>query len=150
MADFVSGLEGVVAVETEIAEPDREGGALRYRGIDIEELAGALPFERVWGILVDGSPKPGLTPAPPVALETATGDALADLQGATALLGGRWRLGKLIDVSDTEARDDLARVSAAMISLTAQAARAAAGLPAVEPAVVARGGTMAERLLLEW
>ena len=32
MTDFKPGLEGVVAVETEIAEPDREGGALRYRG----------------------------------------------------------------------------------------------------------------------
>jgi citrate synthase len=38
--DFKPGLEGVVAVETEIGEPDREGGALRYRGIDIEELVG--------------------------------------------------------------------------------------------------------------
>ena len=38
MSDFVPGLEGVVAFETEIAEPDREGGALRYRGVDIEEL----------------------------------------------------------------------------------------------------------------
>ena len=32
-----SGLEGVVAFATEIAEPDRAGGALRYRGVDIEE-----------------------------------------------------------------------------------------------------------------
>jgi citrate synthase len=30
-----SGLEGVVAFATEIAEPDKEGGALRYRGVDI-------------------------------------------------------------------------------------------------------------------
>jgi len=36
MSDFKPGLEGVVAVETEIAEPDREGGSLRYRGIDID------------------------------------------------------------------------------------------------------------------
>src|SRR5918994_5262893 len=38
VSDFKPGLEGVVAVETEIAEPDREGGSLRYRGVDIEEL----------------------------------------------------------------------------------------------------------------
>ena len=31
---------GIVAVETEIAEPDREGGSLRYRGVDIEDLVG--------------------------------------------------------------------------------------------------------------
>jgi citrate synthase len=28
MTDFKPGLEGVVAFETEIAEPDRDGGAL--------------------------------------------------------------------------------------------------------------------------
>ena len=53
MNDFKPGLEGVVAVETEIAEPDRDGGQLRYRGIDIEELVGHYPYERVWGLLVD-------------------------------------------------------------------------------------------------
>ena len=53
MSDFKPGLEGVVAVETEIAEPDREGGALRYRGVDIEELVGTYPYENVWGLLVD-------------------------------------------------------------------------------------------------
>src|SRR6266540_742309 len=47
------GLEGVVAFETEIAEPDKEGSALRYRGVDIEELAGHVPFERVWGLVVN-------------------------------------------------------------------------------------------------
>ena len=50
------GLEGVVAFATEIAEPDRDGGALRYRGVDLRELAGVVPFERVWGLLVDGRP----------------------------------------------------------------------------------------------
>ena len=35
-----SGLEGVVAFATQIAESDREGGALRYRGIDIDDLVG--------------------------------------------------------------------------------------------------------------
>jgi hypothetical protein len=44
---FKPGLEGVVAFETTIAEPDREGGALRYRGVDVEELVGRHPFEQV-------------------------------------------------------------------------------------------------------
>ena len=39
------GLEGVVAFASEIAEPDKEGSALRYRGVDIEELVGRVPFE---------------------------------------------------------------------------------------------------------
>ena len=41
VTEVQSGLEGVVAFATEIAEPDREGGALRYRGVDIEELVGS-------------------------------------------------------------------------------------------------------------
>ncbi len=51
---FKPGLEGVIAFESEIAEPDREGGALRYRGVDIEDLVGAYSFGNVWGLLVDG------------------------------------------------------------------------------------------------
>ena len=44
MSDVQSGLEGVVAFATEIAEPDKEGGALRYRGVDIEDLVGTGPL----------------------------------------------------------------------------------------------------------
>ena len=40
MDDFKPGLEGVIAFESEIAEPDKEGSALRYRGVDIEDLVG--------------------------------------------------------------------------------------------------------------
>jgi citrate synthase len=40
MSDFVPGLEGVIAFETEVAEPDKDGGSLRYRGVDIEQLVG--------------------------------------------------------------------------------------------------------------
>ena len=60
MNEVQSGLEGVVAFASEIAEPDRDGGALRYRGVDIEELVGTVPFEQVWGLLVDGTLAPGL------------------------------------------------------------------------------------------
>ena len=67
-SEVQSGLEGVVAFATEIAEPDKAGGALRYRGVDIEDLVGAVPFEKVWGLLVDGSFEPGLSPALPHAL----------------------------------------------------------------------------------
>jgi citrate synthase len=52
-SDFRPGLEGVIAFETEIAEPDKDGGSLRYRGVDIEEIVGRFPFENVWGLLVD-------------------------------------------------------------------------------------------------
>src|SRR4051812_15355100 len=49
--DFVPGLEGVIAFETEIAEPDKDGGALRYRGVDIEDLVGKVTFGNVWALL---------------------------------------------------------------------------------------------------
>src|SRR4051812_50162459 len=98
--DFKPGLEGVVAVETEIAEPDREGGQLRYRGIDIEELVGSYPYENVWGLLVDDdldSRMPDPEPYEPAAL---TGNAPADLQCETARLAGPWKLGEVHENAD--------------------------------------------------
>jgi citrate synthase len=149
--DFKPGLEGVVAFETEIAEPDREGGSLRYRGIDIEELVGSYRFEQVWGLLVDESFEPGLPAVPPYEGGGLTGNTPADLQAVTARLGGEWGLQKLIDISDDEAREDLRRVSAQFISIAAQSARLADGsTDRVDPAVVAEGKTTAERFLLEW
>ena len=47
MTDVQSGLEGVVAFATEIAEPDKEGGALRYRGVNVEDLVGQVPVVQV-------------------------------------------------------------------------------------------------------
>jgi citrate synthase len=145
--DFKPGLEGVVAFETEIAEPDKEGGALRYRGVDIEELVGEVPYEQVWGLLVDDSFEPGMPRAEDIELPARTGSAMADLQASTAELGGLWGLGQLIDISDEQARDDLARLSAGMISLVAQSAR---GENRVPDDVVASGDTAAERFLLRW
>src|SRR5262244_1762028 len=84
------GLEGVVAFATEIAEPDRAGGALRYRGVDVEELVGRVPFEQVWGLLVDGTPLPGLPLGENAAdVRTATADARRELQAAIAQLPAR-------------------------------------------------------------
>jgi citrate synthase len=146
--DFKPGLEGVVAFETEIAEPDKEGGALRYRGVDIEELVGKVPYEQVWGLLVDDSFEPGMPRAEDVPLPVRTGSVMADLQSATADLAGDWGLGQLIDISDQQARDDLARLSAAMLSLVAQSARGE--LERVPDERVAEGDTAAERFLLRW
>ena len=152
MTEVREGLEGVVAFRTRIAEPDREGGALRYRGVDIEELVGHVPFEQVWGLLVDESLEPGLPPAEPYAAKDLTGAAPADLQAATAALGGEWRLGKLIDITDAEATEHLRRLSATMISVVAQSARVAdghAGCPSTARRSTAASPT-AERFLLEW
>ncbi|HYA09882.1 MAG TPA: citrate synthase, partial [Gaiellaceae bacterium] len=147
-SDFSPGLAGVVAVETEIAEPDREGGQLRYRGVDIEELVGRVPFEKVWGLLVDESLEPGL-PAAHCELEVRTGRYMADLQAMLAILSGRWRLGQLIDIDAETAKEDLRRLSAAALSIVAQSARGA-DRPPVPEATVLEGETAAERFLLAW
>jgi citrate synthase len=149
VAEVQSGLEGVVAFATEIAEPDREGGALRYRGVDIEELVGRVPFEKVWGLLVDGVYEPGLPPAEPHPLTVRTGDPRVDLQAALAMLGPEWGLGQLIDVSDEQARADLARVSVMALSFVAQSARGA-GRPPIPQREVDKARSIPERFLLRW
>ena len=151
MTEFKPGLEGVVAFETEIAEPDREGGSLRYRGVDIEELVGQYRFEQVWGLLVDESFEPGLPAVEPYEGGGLTGNTPADLQSVTARSAREWGLEKLIDITDDEAREDLRRVSAQFISIAAQSARLADGNDdRIAPQVVAQGKTTAERFLLEW
>ena len=151
MNEFKPGLEGIVAVETEIAEPDREGGSLRYRGVDIEELVGYVPYENVWGLLVDddlGSAMPDPERYEPPAL---TGNAPADLQTETARLSGIWSLGKLNEISDSQARDDLGRLSGQMMAIVARSARIADGhTDPVPEDVVARGETAAEKFVLRW
>ena len=151
MSDFKPGLEGVVAVETEIAEPDREGGSLRYRGVDIEELVGHLPYERVWGLLVDDDPDSAMPEPESYEPPALTGNAPADLQTETARLSGVWKLGKLNEISDSQAREDLGRLSAQMMSIVARSARLADGnREAVPDEIVAQGDTAAEKFLLRW
>src|SRR5437588_8841848 len=150
MSDLKPGLEGVVAVETEIAEPDREGGSLRYRGIDIEELVGHYPYENVWGLLVDddlSSTMPDPEPYEPARL---TGNAPADLQAETARLAGEWKLGKLNEISDEQAREDLGRLSSQMMGIVARSAAVADGREPAPDEVVEQGKTVAEKFLLRW
>ena len=151
MTDFKPGLEGVVAVETEIAEPDREGGQLRYRGVDIEELVGHYPYENVWGLLVDDDLASRMPDPEPYQAAKLTGNAPADLQAETARLAGAWKLGKLNEVSDEQAREDLGRLSAQMMGIVARSARLADGKPDEIPdEVVEQGQTAAEKFLLRW
>ena len=150
MNDFRPGLEGVVAFETEIAEPDREGGSLRYRGVDIEELVGQVPYEKVWGLLVDENLDPGMPDPEPYEPKSLTGDAPSDLQAETAHLSSEWGLKKLVDIDDEEARDDLARLSAQMMSIVAKSAAVGEGRTPASDEVVAQGETAAEKFLLRW
>src|SRR5687767_14657948 len=152
MADLIevpSGLEGVIAFDTTIAEPDKEGSALRYRGVDIEELVGRVRFEKVWGLLVDGSYEPGMPPAEPHPLAVRTGDPRADLQSALAMLAPEWGLRPLIDISDEQARADLARVSVMALSFVAQSARGVGRKP-IPQREIDRAESIPERFLIRW
>jgi citrate synthase len=149
MSDFTPGLEGVVAFETEIAEPDREGGALRYRGVDIEELVGHVSYSHVWGLLVDNSFEPGLPPAEPYPIPVHSGDIRVDVQSALAMLAPAWGMHQLLDISNEQARDDLARASVMALSFVAQAARGL-GLPMVPQRRVDEAKTITERFMIRW
>jgi citrate synthase len=144
-----SGLEGVVAFQTSIAEPDKEGGALRYRGVDIEDLVGKVPFEKVWGLLVDGRFEPGMPPAVPYPIPLRTGDTRVDVQAALAQLAPSWGFRQLLDIDDQEARDNLARSSVMALSFVAQSARGSGKFPVPE-SEVDRATSIPERFLIRW
>lgn len=147
--DFVPGLEGVVAFETEIAEPDRDGGSLRYRGVDIERLVGHVSFGQVWGLLVDGAFEPGLPPAEPFPIPVHSGDVRVDVQSALALLSPVWGLRPLLDIDAAQARDDLARAAVMALSFVAQSARGP-GLPMVPQREIDRAESITERFMRRW
>jgi citrate synthase len=147
--DFKPGLEGVIAFESEIAEPDKEGSALRYRGVDIEDLVGRVSFGNVWGLLVDDEFNPGLPNAEPFPLPVHSGDVRVDIQSAIAMLAPAWGFKPLLDISDEEARSNLARTSVMVLSYLAQAAR---GLfnPMVPESEVDKAHTVVERMMIRW
>ena len=149
MSEVQHGLEGVVAFETEIAEPDKEGSALRYRGVDIEEIVGRVPFEKVWGLLVDGAYDPGLPPAEPYPIPVHSGDIRVDVQSAVAMLAPAWGMRQTYDIDDEQAREDLGRAAVMVLSYVAQAARGL-GQPMVPQREVDKAATIAERFMIRW
>lgn len=149
MSDFVPGLEGVIAFETEIAEPDKEGSSLRYRGVDIEDLVGKVSFGNVWGLLVDNEFNPGLPPAEPFPIPVHSGDVRVDVQSAIAMLAPAWGLKPLLDIDDDTAREDLAQVSVMAMSFVAQSARGL-GQPMVPQREIDKAKTIVERFMVRW
>jgi citrate synthase len=147
--DYSPGLEGVIAFETEIAEPDKDGGALRYRGVDIEDLVGSVTFGNVWALLVDGKFGPGLPPAEPFPIPVHTGDVRVDVQAALAMLAPVWGYRPLLDVSNDEAREQLARASVMALSYVAQSARGI-GVPAVPQSRIDQCRSIIERFMTRW
>ena len=149
MSDFKPGLEGVIAFESEIAEPDKDGSALRYRGVDIEDLVGRVSYGHVWGLLVDNEFNPGLPPAEPFPLPVHSGDVRVDVQSALAMLAPAWGLEPLLDIDDDTARDELARASVMAMSFVAQSARGI-GHPMVPQAQIDKAHTVVERFMIRW
>ncbi|HWU20275.1 MAG TPA: citrate synthase 2 [Nocardioides sp.] len=149
MTEVHHGLEGVVAFETQIAEPDKEGSALRYRGVDIEDLVGRVPFENVWGLLIDGSYTPGLPPAEAFNLPFHTGDVRVDLQSAIAALAPAFGFKQTYDSTAEETRADLARAAVMVLSYAGQSARDI-HQPIVPQREVDKGQTLAEKFLIRW
>ncbi len=147
--DFRPGLEGVVAFETEIAEPDKAGGALRYRGVDLKDLVGQVSFGQVWGLLVDNEFGPGLPPAEPFPLPVHTGDIRVNAQSALAQLAPVWGFQPLLDITPEQAREDLARASVTALSFIAQSAHGL-GKPMVPQREVDKGETIVERFMIRW
>ena len=102
----------------------------------------------MWGLLVDEDINSPLPPAERIELQDPSGSVPADLQAALATLGPKWRLGKLVDIEAGQARDDLARLSSATLSIVAQAARGRqAPVPESE---IATGENAAAQFLIRW
>src|SRR5919112_1705184 len=146
---FAPGLEGHVAFRTRIAEPDKDGGSLRYRGVDIEDLVGKVTFGNVWALLVDGKFGPGLPPAEPFPIPVHTGDVRVDVQAALAMLAPYWGYRPLLDIAAEEAREQLARASVMALSYVAQSARGI-GVPAVPQSRIDQCSTITERFMTRW
>ena len=108
-----------------------------------------MPFEKVWGLLVDGTFEPGLPPAEPHPLTVRSGDPRVDVQSALAMLGPEWGFEPLIDISDEQARDELARASVMALSFVAQSARGT-GRPPVPQREVDKATSIPERFLIRW
>jgi len=148
-SEFRPGLEGVIAFESEIAEPDREGGALRYRGVNINDLVGRVSFGHVWGLLVDNEFNPGLPPAEPFPLPVHTGDVRVDVQSALAQLAPVWGFQPMLDIDAAQVREDLARASVMALSFVAQSARGQ-DQPMVPQREVDKAHSIVERFMIRW
>ena len=146
-SSFVPGLEGVVAFHTAIAEPDRDGGSLRYRGVDIDDLVGKVGFDDVWALLVDdefGAELPVDTSPPAF----RSGDVRVDVQASLPLLAPARGFGPLLDITDEQARDHLAQTTSAVLSYAAHSARG--DRPAVSAKRVADCTSAVERFMTIW
>jgi len=78
-----------------------------------------------------------------------TGDVRVDVQAAIAMLAPAFGFGQTYDISDEQAREDLARVAVMVLSYAGQSARGL-HLPVVPQRLVDEGRTLAEKFLIRW
>ena len=142
MTATANGLEGVLVAETELSDVDGAEGRLCLRGYDVEALAGAVPFEAVVGLFLDGAlPSPealaqlrrdlgaaraaafGLVGSGAIGDALAGGDAMDALRAAVAH----------VRVDGARERDASLRVIGAVAVFAAAWARVRAGLDPVAP-----------------
>jgi citrate synthase len=117
--------------------------------VDIEDLVGQVSYGHVWGLLVDNAFTPGLPPAEPYPIPVRSGDIRVDVQSALAMLAPVKGMRPLLDISDEQARDDLARASVMTLSFVAQSARGT-GLPAIPQERVDESDNIVERFMIRW
>jgi len=108
-----------------------------------------VTFGNVWALLVDGKFGPGLPPAEPFPIPVHTGDVRVDVQAALAMLSPVWGYRPLLDISDGEAREQLARAAVMALSYVAQSARGI-GVPAVPQSRIDEATTIVERFMVRW
>src|SRR4029079_19814603 len=70
------------------------------------------------------------------------------LQACRATPGPKWGMQKLVDIDDKQARDDLARLSSATLTIVAPAARGKQ--PPVPEAEIEQGENAAAKFLIRW
>ncbi|WP_152202762.1 citrate/2-methylcitrate synthase [Georgenia thermotolerans] len=145
---FTTPADQTGAPEPAISAFEPGTGTPVYRGHPLPRLLGT-PFERVWGLLVDGAPTPGLPPAEPFNLPVRTGDVRVDVMSALAQLTPVWAYRPLGEVDARQAREDLARASVMALSFVAQSARGE-DVPAVPQREVDLAATITERFLVRW
>jgi citrate synthase len=78
-----------------------------------------------------------------------TGDVRVDVQAGLAMLAPYWGYKPLLDITDEEARDNLARASVMALSYIAQSARGI-GMPAVPQRRIDGCATITERFMTRW
>jgi citrate synthase len=78
-----------------------------------------------------------------------TGDVRVDVQAALAMLSPIWGYRPLLDISDEEAREQLARAAVMALSYVAQSARGVSN-PAVPQSRIDQCKTIVERFMVRW